>query len=97
MVIDFTQVPADKAHLDAFVIIHEAAKRGHHLGMISNLHLKLINEDDGAVIQEYQLSQYVDMTAVHLGRFSRTANGWTFGPSGDAGAFDPNQVARAYL
>ena len=94
---DYTlsKMPADRSHVDIYVIVHEAAKRGQHFGMMADAQLTL--EADGKVIQKYSIAEYSGKTALHAGRLSVTANGWTFQPIGEAAVADPNAVARAYM
>ena len=91
----FDRLPLDRRHIDVYVCIHEAAKRGQHFGMMADARLTL--EADGELIQAYAVSDYAGMTMLHAGRLSRTAGGWTFQPIGEAAVAGPNDVARACM
>lgn len=94
---DYTlsDIPADRAHIDIYVSVFEAAQRAQHFGMMSGARLTL--EADGQLVQAYAISDYTGMTMLHAGRLSRTAAGWTFQPIGEAAVASPNDVARACL
>lgn len=94
---DYTllDLPLDRHHVDVYVCIHEASKRGQHFGMMADARLTL--EADGQPVQAYQIADYTGKTALHAGRLSRGQGGWTFQPIGEAAAADPNAIAKAYM
>lgn len=95
--VDLEKVPTDKAILDIYVFIHDAAQRKQFFGMMANATFTLINKDTGSTIQEYKISSLTNETAIHIGALTRSSGGWAFEPSGEAGVMDPNQVAGGYL
>lgn len=95
---DFPEVPQDIFILAAYVFVYEASKRGQHFGMISNAKVKLTDAANPKVpFQTYRVSEFIGATALHVGNFVRTPQGWVFEPQGVAGNMGPNEVAAAYM
>lgn len=95
--IEFSKLPANKSHIDVYIFIHDADARQQSFGMMANAGFVLSDIDTGVGIVSYELQKYTNETALHVGRFSRTSNGWEFKPTGDVAQADPNQVVNAYV
>lgn len=94
--VTFSKLPADKQHVDIYVFIHDAQPRGQNFGMMANSSFVLSDADSKVDLVKYKLSDFTTETALHIGRFSKTNDGWTFQPIGQGGQADPNQVVGAY-
>lgn len=96
---DLNVIPNEVSSLDIFVFINEFVKRQQNFGMMANAKFELKDEESGAVIQGYNISQFTKGSALHIGSVvrDRKTNTWSFLPVGEVAEADPNQVAKAYL
>lgn len=91
--IDLTKLPADVKTIAIYAFVFEADKRQQHFGMVANANVKVINNDTGAVIAQYNITQdFNGQTALCVGNLDTTS----FTPDGGAGVMDPNQVLSHY-
>ncbi|RLA69283.1 MAG: chemical-damaging agent resistance protein C [Epsilonproteobacteria bacterium] len=61
------------------VTIDEATARNQNFGQVSNSLIRLINQDGGAVITQYELDEdYSSETAINFGELYRKSGGWNF-------------------
>jgi stress response protein SCP2 len=90
------QLPADKHHVDVYVIIHDAAGRGQNFSMMANSSFVLSDLENKTDLVKYELTKYTNETALLVGRFSRGSSGWEFTPYGDAANSDPNTIVGLY-
>lgn len=95
--VDLKNVPAGKDQIALWIFLHEADKRGQHMGMVANAKFVLSDAVTKEVIQEYRLTDFADKTAAHIGNLVRTATGWDFKPDGGAFVLNGNDVAASYL
>ena len=93
---DLSNIPADKVSFDIFVFIHAATARKQNFGMMANAKFELKDEVTGFSLQKYNISQFTNGTALHVGTIDRNGSGWDFKPVGEAAEADPNQVVQAY-
>ena len=95
--LELSKLPADKTEVAVFVFIYQGQQRGQSFGMIPNSSFVLNCVEKNQEIAKYNLQQYTNETAIHIGSFKRSGAGWEFAPSGDVASADPNQVAQAYV
>lgn len=94
---DIGKVPAHIVSIEHFVFLHEADIRNQDFSMIAGGAFTLFDQD-GKLLQEYKLQQFVNGTALHVGTLKRQASGgWGFQPMGEAAVAGPNDVMKAFV
>lgn len=87
------KVPAQVETIALYAFVFEADKRQQHFGMVANANVKVIDNDTGNVIAQYNITQdFNGQTTVCIGNLDKTS----FTPDGGAGVMDPNQVLAHY-
>jgi tellurium resistance protein TerD len=77
--VDLTKVPADVQRIAVTVTIHEAEARRQSFGQVSNAFIRIVNEDTGAEVVRYDLTEdYSTETAMVFGEVYRHAGEWKF-------------------
>lgn len=77
--IDLTKVAADVKKLVFAVTIHEADSRKQNFGMVSNSFMRVVNNDNGAEIARFDLSEDASTeTAMIFGELYRHDAEWKF-------------------
>ncbi len=77
--IDLTKVAADVKKLVFAVTIHEADSRKQNFGMVSNSFMRVVNNDNGAKIARFDLSEDASTeTAMIFGELYRHGAEWKF-------------------
>ena len=77
--IDLTKVAADVKKLVFAVTIHEADSRKQNFGMVSNSFMRVVNNDNGAEIARFDLSEDASTeTAMIFGELYRHGGEWKF-------------------
>lgn len=77
--IDLTKVAADVKKLVFAVTIHEADSRKKNFGMVSNSFMRVVNNDNGAEIARFDLSEDASTeTAMIFGELYRHGAEWKF-------------------
>ncbi|WP_446908532.1 tellurium resistance cAMP binding protein TerE [Klebsiella pneumoniae] len=77
--IDLTKVAADVKKLVFAVTIHEADSRKQNFGMVSNSFMRVVNNDNGAEIARFDLSEDASTeTAMIFGELYRHGAEWKF-------------------
>lgn len=77
--IDLTKVAADVKKLVFTVTIHEADSRKQNFGMVSNSFMRVVNNDNGAEIARFDLSEDASTeTAMIFGELYRHGAEWKF-------------------
>lgn len=77
--IDLTKVAADVKKLVFAVTIHEADSRKQNFGMVSNSFMRVVNNDNGAEIARFNLSEDASTeTAMIFGELYRHGAEWKF-------------------
>ena len=90
-------VPADVAKLSVAVTIHEADSRGQNFGMVSNAFMRVVNDETGAEIARYDLSEDASTeTAMIFGEIYRNAGEWKFKAIGQGFAGGLAPLARNF-
>lgn len=75
--IDLTKIPADIKKLVFAVTIHEAEKKNQNFGQVGNAFMRILNQDGGAVLAQYDLSEdYSTETAMIFGEIYRHNEEW---------------------
>ena len=91
------QVPADVAKLSVAVTIHEADSRGQNFGMVSNAFMRVVNDETGAEIARYDLSEDASTeTAMIFGEIYRNSGEWKFKAIGQGFAGGLGPLARNF-
>jgi tellurium resistance protein TerD len=82
--IDLNNVPANVSSLSIVVNIYDAYTRGgQNFGQVQNAYIRLVDEDTGAEMARYDLTEDGSMfTAFELGRVYRHNGGWKFNATG---------------
>jgi len=76
---DLTKVAADVKKLVFAVTIHEAESRKQNFGMVSNSFMRVVNNDNGAEIARFDLSEDASTeTAMIFGELYRHGAEWKF-------------------
>jgi tellurium resistance protein TerD len=97
IVIDFSLLPDHIAELVVAVTIHEAGTRGQNFGMVDNAYVRVVNEDGGAELARYDLSEDGSgLNTVVMGKAYRKDGGWKFKALGDGFATEMQGIIDAY-
>lgn len=92
-----SKIPDHIHSIEHFVFLHQADVRKQDFSMIANGAFTLFDQD-GKMIQDYKLQQFVNGTALHVGTLKRQATGgWGFQPMGEAATAGPNDVMKAFV
>lgn len=79
IIVNLPQVPADIAKLAIVVTIHEAEKRKQNFGQVSNAFVRIVNNDTGAEVARYDLSEDASTnTAMIFAEIYRHNGEWKF-------------------
>ena len=90
-------VPADIGKLSVAVTIHEADSRSQNFGMVSNAFMRVVNDDTGAEIARYDLSEDASTeTAMIFGEIYRNSGEWKFKAIGQGFAGGLAPLARNF-
>ena len=90
--VDLANVPANVEKIVVAVTIHDADSRGQNFGMVSSASVRIVNQDGGAEIARYDLSEDSSTeTAMIFGELYRNETEWKFRAVGQgfAGALAP--------
>jgi tellurium resistance protein TerD len=89
--------PGDKT-VAVYCFVHKAMERQHHLGMIKNAYVKVVNDDTDEELAHFNLTtDHSGKTCVHIGDIVFGAAGFEFIPVGKGDVKDPNQVVQFYM
>lgn len=98
IIINLEQVPSHISKIVFSITIYEATTRRQTFGMVQNAFVRLVDEDTGSEICNYQLtSNYATDTAVTACALNRTATGWEFEAIGTGTVADLNGLLSQYL
>jgi tellurium resistance protein TerD len=95
--IDLSKIPADVKKLVFVVTIHEAEKKSQNFGQVANAFMRILNQDGGAVLAQYDLSEdYSTETAMIFGEIYRHNEEWKMKAigAGFAGGLGPLATAH---
>ncbi|MCK9620041.1 MAG: TerD family protein [Methylobacter sp.] len=90
--VELSKVPADLDKIVFAVTIHEADVRKQNFGQVNHAYIRIINEDGGAEIARYDLSEDASIeTAMIFGEIYRVGADWKFKAVGQgfAGGLGP--------
>jgi len=90
--VELSKVPGDLDKIVFAVTIHEADARKQNFGQVSHAYIRVINEDGGAEIARYDLSEDASIeTAMIFGEIYRVGADWKFKAVGQgfAGGLGP--------
>jgi len=90
--VELSTVPADLDKIVFAVTIHEADVRKQNFGQVNHAYIRIINEDGGAEIARYDLSEDASIeTAMIFGEIYRVGADWKFKAVGQgfAGGLGP--------
>ncbi|MBC6443563.1 MAG: TerD family protein [Rhodobacteraceae bacterium] len=77
--VDLSKVPADVQTLAVTVTIHDHETRRQSFGQVANAFIRIVNEDNGAEVVRYDLSEdYSTETAMVFGELYRHNGEWKF-------------------
>lgn len=97
-IVDYSKrQPSDKT-VAVYCLVHEAMKRQHHLGMIKNTYIKVMNDETNEELAHFNLTtDHSGKTSVHIGDIRFGDTGFEFIPVGKGEVKDPNQVMQSYV
>lgn len=90
--VELAKVPADLEKIVFAVTIHEAESRKQNFGQVSHAYIRIVNQDGGAEIARYDLSEDASTeTAMIFGELYRAGTDWKFKAVGQgfAGGLGP--------
>lgn len=93
--VEIGKVPSHIDKIEHFVFLHDAAVRGQDFSMIAGGSFDLYDQD-GTLLAQYKLQQFVNGSALHVGTLQRVAGGWGFQPVGESAQANPNEVLQAF-
>jgi tellurium resistance protein TerD len=77
--IDLGKIPADVQKIVATVVIYEGEKNGQTFGQIERAYIRVLNQDGGAEVARYDLSEDAStVTAMVFGELYRNNGEWKF-------------------
>jgi tellurium resistance protein TerD len=77
--VDLSLVPADVQKILFAVSIHEGVERGQNFGQVRNAYIRLLNEDTGAEVVRYDLSEDAGQeAALNFAEVYRHNGDWKF-------------------
>jgi len=95
--VDLIKVPADVARLAFVVTIHEADSRRQNFGMVSAAFIRVVNDERGAEIARYDLSEEASIeTAMIFGEIYRYSGEWKFRAIGQGFRGGLEALARSF-
>jgi tellurium resistance protein TerD len=90
--VELSKVPSDLDKIVFAVTIHDAEARGQNFGQVSHAYIRIVNEEGGAEIARYDLSEDASTeTAMIFGEIYRVGADWKFKAVGQgfAGGLGP--------
>ncbi|MDT0344080.1 TerD family protein [Streptomyces litchfieldiae] len=95
--VNLEAVPADITTIVFPVSIHDAANRGQSFGQVSNAFIRVVNQDGGAELARYDLSEdAATETAMIFGELYRHGTEWKFRAVGQGYASGLAGIATDY-
>jgi tellurium resistance protein TerD len=95
--VSLAELSADVQRLSFAVTIHEADARRQNFGMVSNAFIRVLNDDGGAEIARYDLSEDASTeTAMIFGELYRHGGDWKFKAIGQGFAGGLGPLARSF-
>jgi len=95
--VDLSKVAADVDKIAVTVTIHDAEARKQSFGQVANAFIRIVNEDSGAEIVRYDLSEdYSTETAMVFGEIYRNGGEWKFKAVGQGYAGGLGAMATQY-
>ena len=95
--IELAKVSADVKKLVFAVTIHEAEARKQNFGMVSNSYMRVVNNDNGAEIARFDLSEDASTeTAMIFGELYRHGTEWKFKAVGQGFAGGLGALAKQH-
>ncbi|MEM8740718.1 MAG: TerD family protein [Pseudomonadota bacterium] len=77
--VDLSKMPTDVHKIAVTVTIHDAEARKQSFGQVANAFIRIVNEDSGAEVVRYDLSEdYSTETAMVFGELYRHSGEWKF-------------------
>jgi tellurium resistance protein TerD len=97
IVIDLTKVPADIERIVITASIYEGTERNQTFGQVRNAYVRVVNEDDGAEVTRYDLSEDYDReTALVFAEVYRNNADWKVNAVGQGYADGLGGIARDF-
>ncbi len=95
--VDLSKIAADVDKIAITVTIHDATARNQSFGQVANAFIRIVNEDSGAEIVRYDLSEdYSTETAMVFGEIYRNSGEWKFKAVGQGYAGGLGAMATQY-
>jgi tellurium resistance protein TerD len=95
--VDLSRVPAEVDRIVFPVSIYEADSRRQNFGQVRNAFIRVINQDDGAELTRYDLSEDASSeTAMIFGELYRHSGDWKFRAVGQGYSSGLAGIARDY-
>jgi tellurium resistance protein TerD len=97
IIVQLVTVPTDCGKIIFPVSIYEDAERRQSFGQVSNAYIRIVNQDDGAEIARYDLTENASTeTAMIFGELYRYGAEWRFRAVGQGYASGLQGIARDY-
>lgn len=81
--VDLTRVDPSVKKIVFVVTIHKAVERKQNFGQIANSYIRVLNQDGGSVVAQYDLSEdFSTDTAMHMGEIYNHNGEWKFSAVG---------------
>jgi tellurium resistance protein TerD len=95
--VNVATVPAEVDKIVFTVSIYEAEARNQNFGQVRNAYIRVVNQDGGAEITRYDLSEDASSeTAMIFGELYRNANEWKFRAVGQGYSTGLSGIARDF-
>lgn len=95
--VELSKVPADVDKVVFAVTIHDAEARKQNFGQVSRAYIRVVNEDGGAEVARYDLSEDASVeTAMVFGELYRNGADWKFRAVGQGFAGGLGPLAASY-
>lgn len=97
LLVDLSKVPADVQKVVFTVTIYDHATRNQNFGMVSNAYIRVLNQEGGAEIARYDLSEDASsVTAMIFGELYRNNGEWKFKAVGQGFTNGLAEMARNF-
>lgn len=95
--VELSKVPTDVERIVFAVTIHDAEARKQNFGQVSHAFIRIVNQDGGAEIARYDLSEDASVeTAMIFGEIYRNGTDWKFKAVGQGFAGGLGPLASSY-
>ena len=95
--VDLTKIPSDVTKVAFCAVIYEGQARGQNFGQVGNAYIRIVNQNGGAEVARYDLSEDSSTeTAMIFGELYKINNEWKFRAVGQGFGGGLGPLASSY-